>query len=445
MDIRQTQYAPKSTIIRQFIQEHMSWVEAVLQTPASALMQLRLDVSLAGCLSSCLPGADGIAFASDLTQRFALEVLRVEVPPGLLPAVSLGAAISRNSLSNGKRFWTSEWLDCPVALHLRELQRPVVVMHVPYVAGGQSAGEWREIVILAAQDAAAFLRIVEDAFADSQTATVDVLGLGIRSVAATRWDDLVLDAATHKLLRDDFTSFFEREEWFRANKLPYRRGYLLHGPPGNGKSSAIRAMLSHPGIHGHTVNLLQRGLDDNDLMAMFHRAAAQTPALIVLEDLDRCFTQAAEGEDYASAVHLQTLLNCMDGITTQDGVVIVATANDATVLDPAILRRPGRFDRVVEFTNPSAELRSLYLQRLAAALSREDLDACIEASEGSSFAQLRESYILAGQSAFAEDREIRGRDILQAMAVLQASVDSADWKRTKKSGFRARNPVESSI
>jgi ATP-dependent 26S proteasome regulatory subunit len=48
-------------------------------------------------------------------------------------------------------------------------------------------------------------------------------------------------------------------------------------------------------------------------------------------------------------VSFQTLLNCLDGVGTQEAVIVVATANDPTCLDPAILKRPGRFDRVVQF------------------------------------------------------------------------------------------------
>jgi chaperone BCS1 len=50
------------------------------------------------------------------------------------------------------------------------------------------------------------------------------------------------------MLKDDFESFFKREAWFRSNKLPFRRGYLLHGPPGNGKSTAVRAMMTSRGL-----------------------------------------------------------------------------------------------------------------------------------------------------------------------------------------------------
>jgi ATP-dependent 26S proteasome regulatory subunit len=119
-------------------------------------------------------------------------------------------------------------------------------------------------------------------------------------------------------------------------------------------------------------------------------------------------------------VSFQTLLNCLDGVGTQDGVIVVATANDPTCLDPAILKRPGRFDRVVQFRNPDADLRREYYRRLTPALDGEQFEIAIEKTEGFSFAQLRETYILGAQSAFEHGREIGVADVIEAIE-LQAA------------------------
>ena len=116
----------------------------------------------------------------------------------------------------------------------------------------------------------------------------------------------------------------------------------------------------------------------------------------------------------------QTLLNCLDGVGSQDGVIVVATANDPTCLDPAILKRPGRFDRVVQFRNPDADLRREYYRRLSPILAGEQFEIAIEQTEGFSFAQLRETYILGAQSAFEHGREIAVEDVIEAIE-LQAA------------------------
>jgi ATP-dependent 26S proteasome regulatory subunit len=205
------------------------------------------------------------------------------------------------------------------------------------------------------------------------------------------------------MLKDDFESFFERQAWFRENKLPFRRGYLLHGPPGNGKFSAIRAMMTSRGLTAYTMTLFTDQQDDNDLNNLFELAVKNRPSMVLLENLDRAFPKTGETK---SRISLQALLNCLDGVGSGEGIVVVATANEPTILDPAILRRPGRFDRVVRFSNPCAALRQQYLQQLNPGLPARHLKLSVEQSDGLSFAQLREVHVIAGQRAFERKGEI---------------------------------------
>ena len=70
--------------------------------------------------------------------------------------------------------------------------------------------------------------------------------------------------------------------------------------------------------------------------------------MVILEDLDRAFPKTGEKK---SPIGLHTLLNCLDGLESQEGVITLATANEPTALDKVILKRPGRFDRVILFDN----------------------------------------------------------------------------------------------
>ncbi len=152
---------------------------------------------------------------------------------------------------------------------------------------------------------------------------------------------------------------------------------------------------------------------------LFEEAAENTPALIILEDLDRAFPREGK-QTRERTISFQTLLNCLDGVGTQNGVIVVATTNDPTCLDPAILKRPGRFDRVVWFRNPDAELRREYYRRLNPMLSRDEFEAAIMKTEGFSFAQLRETYIMGAQSAFEHGREVTVGDVIEAIEVQTA-------------------------
>jgi SpoVK/Ycf46/Vps4 family AAA+-type ATPase len=95
------------------------------------------------------------------------------------------------------------------------------------------------------------------------------------------WDAVVLDSNVRRLVRNDFEIFFEREEWFRQHNLPYRRGYLLWGPPGNGKSATIRVMAAHPHIRSYSLDLSDADEKNNDVLRMFEKAAENTPALVI--------------------------------------------------------------------------------------------------------------------------------------------------------------------
>jgi ATP-dependent 26S proteasome regulatory subunit len=264
------------------------------------------------------------------------------------------------------------------------------------------------------------------------------MNAGYKGVPRSSWSDLVLDPSIIQLVKNDFESFFEREEWFRRNRLPFRRGYLLYGPPGNGKTSVIRAMLSNQKLSGCTLNLFTAETDDSDLTKLFDYASDCAPSLIVLEDLDRAFPRSG---GVRTNVSLQALLNSLDGIATHYGVIVVATANEPTVLDPAILRRPGRFDRVVEFPNPNDPCRAQYLRRLQGDIPPSAVQRLVADSAGLSFAQLREAYILAGQRAFEQNREIVAEDLQVALRVLRSSM-SAVSDHSHKLGFNVHSGKE---
>jgi ATP-dependent 26S proteasome regulatory subunit len=172
---------------------------------------------------------------------------------------------------------------------------------------------------------------------------------------------------------------------------------------------------------------------------VFEEAGANTPSLVILEDLDRAFPMEGK-RTQERTVSFQTLLNCLDGVGTKDGVIVVATANDPTCLDPAILKRPGRFDRVVHFRNPDAELRREYYRKLNSSLSGEAFEVAIQNTDGFSFAQLRETYIMGAQSAFEHGRSIAVTDIIEAVEL--ESAGAHELKALQKApGFTGSYPV----
>ena len=243
-----------------------------------------------------------------------------------------------------------EWGDCPIALKFYLHGTVLVAINVPFFDGPASNYASIARLVIARRDCAReAIRLIGWIVRKDRQPRIQIQDGPARQISPCRWDDLVLAQTVVSLVRDDFESFFERKSWFRKNKLPFRRGYLFHGPPGNGKTSVIRAMMSSKGLTAHTLRFFDLHKDDSDLDRLFEEAMKDRPSMILLEDIDRAFPKSGESK---SNISLQQLLNCLDGVGTGNGVVVVASANDARLLDPAILRRPGRFDRRGSFPKP---------------------------------------------------------------------------------------------
>jgi len=258
------------------------------------------------------------------------------------------------------------------------------------------------------------------------------------------WTSVVLDPSLNRLVRDDYEAFFEREAWFARHRIPYRRGYLLYGPPGNDKTSVARIMACRPQVSAFSIDFSSEGLPNEALSHLFETAGDNAPALVILEDLDRVFGANSEGMN-RTQITLQQLLNSLDGLGTQDGVVVVATANNPNSLDPALLRRPGRFDRLALFPVPSFAIRKEYLARLTdGTLDEQAIAAAASESNRLSFAQIREAYILAGQFALQGDGEIRLEELLAGLRRLRGETNGLSVRADGRAvGFEAGIPGES--
>jgi ATP-dependent 26S proteasome regulatory subunit len=178
-------------------------------------------------------------------------------------------------------------------------------------------------------------------------------------------------------------------------------------------------MMTSRGLSAFSIRLFQPHTTDEDLESLFEEALSQRPALLIFEDLDRAFPRTGISQ---CQVSLQALLNALDGNATGEDLIVVATANEPAALDPAILRRPGRFDRVVHFANPTTNLREQFFLKMKLNLDCAALSQTVTSARGFSFAQLREAVILAAQFADERKAEVEGTDLMRGIAVLRETM-----------------------
>jgi len=189
-----------------------------------------------------------------------------------------------------------------------------------------------------------------------------------------------MNANARRMVRRDFELFFEREDWFRQHHLlllPYRRGYLLWGAPGNGKTATIRVMAAHPYIRPYTVDFSDSEEKSADVLRLFEKAGENTPALVILEDLDRAFpTEGNRRQEKDGELPDLAQLPRRGGIAGRgDRGRHRQRPHLSRPRDP---EAPGRFDRVVQFRNPNTDLRREYYQRLSPVLTRDQFEIAIE-------------------------------------------------------------------
>ncbi|GBP21337.1 Mitochondrial chaperone BCS1 [Eumeta japonica] len=158
---------------------------------------------------------------------------------------------------------------------------------------------------------------------------------------------VVLKAGLAERILQDCLDFIDNPQWYTERGIPYRRGYLLHGPPGCGKSSYIMALAGELEYNICVLNLSERGLTDDRLNHLLSVAPQQS--IILLEDIDAAFSSRADTPTQKAAyeglnrVTFSGLLNCLDGVASTEARIVFMTTNYLERLDSALIR-PGRVD-----------------------------------------------------------------------------------------------------
>ncbi|KZV62260.1 P-loop containing nucleoside triphosphate hydrolase protein [Peniophora sp. CONT] len=241
-----------------------------------------------------------------------------------------------------------------------------------------------------------------------------------------RWTDsrhkrpmssIVLNEGVKEMLVADTKDFLRSEKWYADRGIPFRRGYLLYGVPGSGKSSLIHAIAGELTLDVYVVSLSSSWINDSTLTTLMGRVPAR--CIVLLEDLDAAFTRSTSREEKkkkdkerakkaattddsddettttttshrhrrrgaikttdaisdVNTLTLSGLLNALDGLAASEGRLLFATTNHLEKLDPALCR-PGRMDVWIEFKNASKwQAKGLFQNFFPAADGECDTDS----------------------------------------------------------------------
>lgn len=237
-------------------------------------------------------------------------------------------------------FW---WRKRPVVLERRYLSKET----------GEDTRRSKPVEILKLRTIGRSQRVVRRLIDDVRTFSLTSNVVAIRVWSEGYWatirgksirplDTIILQDGQMERIIADLVWFQEARDWYVMRGIPYRRGYLLRGSPGTGKTSLVMAMA---GFFSKPICVLSLNAvtDDPALFTAFNEAPAN--AIILIEDVDCAFpAQTRDQSDKETGkVTKAGLLNAIDGITTPDGRIFVMTTNFPERLDPALIR-PGRAD-----------------------------------------------------------------------------------------------------
>ncbi|KAM7214391.1 putative ATPase [Rhypophila decipiens] len=220
-----------------------------------------------------------------------------------------------------------------------------------------------------------------------------------QSVKNATWEAVILDEKMKKALINDHSTFFDARATYAKLKVPWKRGIIYYGPPGNGKTISIKAMMhtlyarEDPVPSLYVRNFVSWAGPEAAISEIFNKARQLAPCYLIFEDLDSLINDQVRSY----------FLNEVDGLKGNDGIFMIGSTNHLDRLDPGISKRPSRFDRKYLFPDPDVDQRIAYSKFWQEKLAdNKDIEfpdelckAIADITDGFSFAYMQEAFVAA--------------------------------------------------
>ncbi|GAB7338409.1 hypothetical protein MBLNU457_4702t1 [Dothideomycetes sp. NU457] len=247
------------------------------------------------------------------------------------------------------------------------------------------------------------------------------------SVMSADWSNVILPQNQKDAIIADVDNFFSGRDTYKSLKVPWKRGVIYYGPPGNGKTISIKAMM----------HALYERKDPVPTLYVRSLARRYAPCYLVFEDLDTIITPKVRSYFF----------NEVDGLRSNDGIFMIGSTNHLDQLDPGISKRPSRFDRKYLFPDPDREQRRQYAAFWQRKLEdNKDIefpdklcDAIAGITDGFSFAYMQEAFVasllaIAGQKGSSGEQAEHSDDCRRSKATAQQASDTDRLKPQTSQG-----------
>jgi len=221
----------------------------------------------------------------------------------------------------------------------------------------------------------------------------------------------------------DIQNFWDRKDKYKEYNFVHKRGILMYGEPGCGKSGIIQ-LIAKQLIENDGIIINIKDQDDvdyfMDFISTFRKIEPNRSLIVLLEDID-----SIAGENSHST---SRLLNILDGVKQIEDVVYIATTNYPEKLQDRITNRPSRFDRQYKVELPNEEIREAYIRHKLTDEDIENVDIkeWVKRTEGMSLSHLKEVVI---------STIVMGREFEEVMENLEGLKKAPSIKGSGKVGF----------